>query len=108
MAPLRDVLDPCGSGSDSATVFTIGDHAVEREQEGGSNTYCGSGRAAQCCVPARQSPWVYAVAFAPTSASRLPMVCIFRRAVFSCSRFSPSNLATSSSPMASAIVMRPS
>jgi hypothetical protein len=59
-------------------------------------------------APRTPSPGSYAVACAPTSASRLPMVCIFRRAVFSSSRFLLSNFATSSSPIASAIVTRPS
>ena len=58
--------------------------------------------------PPANLPRSYAVAFAPTSASRLPMVCIFLRAVFSSSRFLLSNFATSSSPIASAIVTRPS
>ena len=47
-------------------------------------------------------------AFAPSSASRLAMFWIFRRAAFSSSRFSVSNFATSSSPIASAMVTRPS
>jgi uncharacterized protein (DUF1778 family) len=58
--------------------------------------------------PPANLPGSYAVAFAPTSASRLPIVCIFRRAVFSSSRFSVSNLATSSSPIALAVVTSPS
>ena len=59
-----------------------------------------------CSPPAISMP--YAVAFAPTSASRLPMVCILLRAAFSSSRFSLSNLTTSSSLIASAMVTRPS
>ena len=69
----------------------------------------GSGGGSSWLGPARANlPGLYALAFAPTSASRLPMVCIFLRAVFSSSRFSLSSVATSSSPIASAIVTRPS
>jgi len=49
-----------------------------------------------------------AATFAPSFARRLPIACTFPSAFFSCSRFSPRRRATSPSPIASAMVTRPS